>query len=96
MDPKKQEEVKLMRKWAMSCCCKAALQRRLASYDNINSGKVSVNQFTNALANECSHLFRSQELNWVVKKLEKNKDGYVKYNDFFNALSQHGTFSIFS
>jgi len=95
--PKTQEEVKLMRKMGdVVSARKAALQRRLASYDNINSGKVSVNQFTNALANECSHLFRSQELNWVVKKLEKNKDGYVKYNDFFNALSQHGAFSTSS
>eukprot|EP00943_MAST-04B_sp_MAST-4B-sp1_P002348 g2348.t1 len=93
--PKTQEEVKMMRKMGdVVSARKNALQRRLAKYDNINSGKVSINQFTNALSNECSHLFRSQELNWVVKKLEKNKEGYVRYNDFFNALKQHGTFSM--
>ena len=66
--PKTQEEVKMMRKMGdVVSARKQALLKRLSRYDASNSGNVSVNQFTNALSNECSHMFRTQELNWVVK-----------------------------
>ena len=36
---------------------KQALLKRLSRYDASNSGNVSVNQFTNALSNECRICF---------------------------------------
>ena len=92
--PKTHLEVKMLRKmWDVIASHRYALLEALEKCDLDRSGSVTARQFVYSLETVCGHEFRSSEMDWVREKLREIKSGNVNYNEFFDALNDHGSFT---
>ena len=69
--------------------CRKNLQKRIENFDVDNSGVVSAAQFSNAMENACAHMFRSEEVLWVLKKIQDMQSTGVNYRAFLDAVDSY-------